>query len=127
MALSAQEQVAQTLAALGIKIPTGEGWEGLDETAGAAAKAAQSLERYNRAKIIADGVSDAALGMLHDMTIGGSAWQVHELGLLNAIGFGIMREGQNSLVRYIQDCKRIAAQGPGGDAVPSSRKRGTRK
>ena len=121
---SPQDKVAETLRSLGITVPA-EGWEALDPTSpkNTEAKERAALERYHRAKAIADGVSDEALEIMRDMTIEPSSWQVGELGLLNAIGFGILREGQNSLVRWIMDQKRIAAQGPSGDSKPTGRRK----
>lgn len=120
-----QEKVAETLKALGITVPA-EGWDSLDPTSpkNLEARERQALERYNRAKAIADGVSDEALEIMREQTLDIATWQVGELGLLNAIGFGIMREGQNSLVRWIMEQKRIAKQGPtGGAPTPRRGKR----
>lgn len=121
-----QEKVAAALAGLGITPPSG--WDALNldpaAPANAEARGRAALERYERAKIIADGVDDEALAMIEALTLDAKTFDVVELGLINGIGFGIWREGQNALVRWIREQKRIAAQGPGGD-IPS-RKR-TRK
>jgi hypothetical protein len=116
--------VAGMLAALGVKAQ--EGWDAMDPAspANAEQKERSARERYQRAKIIADGVSDEALNMMREQTTDASTWQVGELGLLNAIGFGIMREGQNSLVRWIEQQRRIAAQGPTGEGVGQRKQRG---
>lgn len=111
-----QDQIRKAMEALGIKAP--EGWDALDPTSAATAARHTALERYEKAKIISDGVSDDALRVIASLTIDAEVFKVHELGLLNAIGFGIWRDGQNALVRWIYEQKRVAAQGPGGD-IPS--------
>lgn len=112
-------EAVAALKALGIQQPP-EGWDALDPTSPANVenRNREALERYNRAKIIADGVSDEALALMREMTVEAQTWQVHEMGLLNGVGFGILREGQNSLVRWIEVQKRIASQGPTGTGTP---------
>ncbi len=122
-----QEQVAAQLKALGIAVPA-EGWEALDPTSPKhlEAKERDALERYHRAKVIADGVSAEALQVMWEMTVEAQSFNVPELGMVNAIGFGVWREGQNSLVRWIREQKRIAAQGPSGKASPTPRSKKSR-
>ena len=119
-----QDKVAETLRALGITVPA-EGWEALDPTSpkNVEAKERQALERYHRAKAVADGVSDEALEIMREMTLDTPVFQVGELGLLNALGFGVLREGQNGMVRWIIEQKRIAAQGPSGERKPTGRRK----
>lgn len=114
-------QIAALAKSLGINA---EGWNALDpnSTTAQTQKAEASLKRYERARIIADAFSGekgaAALNLLVDQTIEAESWQPDSLGLINAIGFGIYREGQNSLVRWIRQQIRIAEQGPDGSATP---------
>lgn len=111
------------LKALGLRIP--EGWDALDPASEANRENAErsAQERYQRAKVIASGVSDEALAVMRTMTIEEPAFQVNELGLLNGVAFGILREGQNGLVRWIELQKRIAAAGPGGKVEKSTRRK----
>lgn len=115
--------VAKALAGLGIKPP--EGWEAMDPTSpeNRENKARNAIERFERAKVIADGVSDEALLMMQELTLDAATFNVPDLGLINALGFGVWREGQNALVRWIKQQKQIAAQGPGGDAPVRKSKR----
>lgn len=103
-----------------------DAWDKIDPTSAREANSKQALERYERARIIAAGVSDDALAVMREMTIEAVSFDVAGLGLPNAIGMGIMREGQNSIVRWIEQQKRIAAQGPGGDIPAASRPRRSR-
>lgn len=123
--------LADLLEKLGVK--TGDGWAGVDPTSedNAAQREQQALERFQRAKVIADAFADQkgqrALLALREQTIELPSWKPDELGFLNAIGFGMYREGQNQLIRFIERCIEIAAQGPQGtEPVPASRKRGKR-
>ena len=117
------EAVLQQLAALGVKLP--EGWDAIDPTSptNTENKARSAVERFARAKVIADGISDEAVALLDELTTFSATFDVPNLGLLNGIGFGIWREGQNALMRYIKQQKQIAAQGPGGDAPVQKLKR----
>ena len=97
---------------------SGGGWKGLDtfsEEAQAQNKK-QAQQRYQRALEVSQAFTDTkgavALGILRDMTMGQPTFPVDTLGLANAIGFGVYREGQNSLVRWIEKQIEIAEQGP---------------
>lgn len=118
-----QDQVSAQLKRLGIDVP--EGWAALDPTSpkNLEARERSAHDRYVKAKIIADGISTEALLALEELTTDAPTWQVAELGLLNAIGFGILREGMNSVTRYIKQQKAIAAAGPGGDVKMAPKRR----
>lgn len=117
------ETVAHLLQTLGVKAGA-EGWAGVDPTNPSSDenKKRSALERYNRARIISDGVSEEALEVMREFTIEAQTFNVPDLGLVNAIGFGIWREGQNALVRWIEQQKTIAAQGPTGDGTVTGRR-----
>ena len=119
------DAVAALLASLGVN-KGAEGWKALDETDPASDpnKQRAALDRYNRARIIADGISAEALELMREFTIEAQTFNVPDMGLVNAIGFGIWREGQNALVRWIQQQKQIAAQGPTGQGAAPRRTRG---
>lgn len=118
---AAGNNLAQLLGALKIDP---QAWEKLDPMSSSAqeANAAQQRARYERACIIARGVSDDALAVIEEQTIAQETFPVASLGLFNAVGFGIMREGQNQLARWIRQQKAIAAAGPAGDAAPKAGK-----
>ncbi len=102
----------------------GEGWQGLHNMDAKAeqANAQQQHKQYERAVAIArvfrgsEGVE--ALQLLQDATIHQESWKVDQLGLVNACGYGIFREGQNSIVRFIQQCIERAEAGPPEIPVP---------
>jgi hypothetical protein len=112
--------------ALGLK---GGGWGALDPASpeNVQARAQKAQERYEAALVIAapfmSTAGQASLAALHRQFTNEPAWKPDELGLLNAIGYGILREGQNSAVRFIDRQIEIAQQGPGGDAVATAHKR----
>lgn len=122
------ETVANLLQTLGVKAG-GEGWAGVDPTNPASDenKKRNALERYNRARVISDGISDEALEVMREFTIEAQTFNVPDLGLVNAIGFGIWREGQNALVRWIEQQKKIAAQGPSGEGSVPGRKKARKR
>lgn len=121
--------IAQLLKSLGGGGRVPEGWAGVDATSpeNAANKAQQAQERYEFAlSIAAPFMSQAgrtSLEALRRVTIESPAWKPDELGLLNAVGYGIFHEGMNSLVRYIERMIDIAQQGPAGDAKPARSRR----
>ncbi len=88
---------------------TGEGWDGLDESAMANAAAGQAQYRLDMtyARAFASEAGQAVLAHLRSLTIEQPAWvpgQHHSQGY--------MREGQNSIVREIERRIRRAAEGP---------------
>lgn len=120
--------LADLLTKLGIT-GNAEGWAGLDPTSpdNTAAREQQARERFERAKVIADAFTDdkgrRALQALRDQTVELAAWKPDELGLLNAIGFGIYREGQDQLIRFIERCIETAERGPTGEGQPAKPRR----
>ena len=90
-----------------------EGWEGLnDNGASQAASYEQQLKQYQYAKDLVEGISPPALAILHDVTMIPPTWDVENNGLINAIGYGIFREGQKSIYQYIEQCRQIVENGP---------------
>lgn len=94
------------------------GWKELEESAGELTdqQKLSGIERYERASVVArpfmSPEGKACLAALRASTVESSSWQVDQLGLINAIGYGVFREGQNALVRYIEKCISVAMQGP---------------
>ncbi len=91
---------------------SGEGWAGLEETG---ADEASAHERWQKAMIVArpfmTDEGRQSLGSLRADTLGQATWD-RDLGLLNGVANGLFREGQNSIIRYIEQCIEIAAEGP---------------
>lgn len=120
------KELLDQLEKLGVKAPAG--WSALDPASPdhVAAKADNARARYERALEVAAPFMTPAgqlcLSHLRAQTVESPTWKVDELGLVNAIGFGILREGQNTLIRYIERQIEIAQQGPTGEA-PVKRKR----
>jgi hypothetical protein len=103
-----------------------DGWAGLE---GTDPKIKEQRERaqeesLERVMVIARAFmgpnGQAALQALRESTIEQPSFDVQNLGLINGIGYGIMREGQNSIVRYIEACIKSAQQGPSGPEVKSN-------
>jgi hypothetical protein len=128
MTATAEAMATKLLKELGVKPPEG-GWASLDEKApeAEAARKEHALRRYERAQVVAAPFmtpgGQACLAELRAATIESPAWQPDQLGLLNAIGSGILREGQNSLVRWIQQQIEIVQQGPDGTAKPGPKRK----
>ena len=111
------------------------GWTALQdqEEQTQAARDRAAMEQYEEAKIIADAFSGAkgkkALDLLRAKTVDQAAFRVDELGLINAIGYGVFREGQDALVRYMFQCIARAEEGPptAKEAQGGTQKRRRRK
>lgn len=90
-----------------------EGWEAIDGADDAAAEANRhvALEQYVTATVIArpfmtaDG--QAALAALRRSTLEMPAWVPGQ-----DASYGFAREGQDSIIRYIEDCITLARRGP---------------
>lgn len=101
-----------------------EGWQALDPDSepNKQARAEKALERYSRAKLVADAFTGekgrAALDFIRSQTTLAETWPSVGMGHDNAVAMGFFREGQNALVRWIELQIRIAEQGPGGDITP---------
>ena len=114
------------------KILTGgfdkDGWEGLEGSDQVKEqRARQQEERHERVMVIARAfagpVGKEALAALRESTIEQPAFDVVNMGLLNGIGYGVFREGQNSIVRYIEACIKTAQHGPAGPEVKGNVKK----
>ena len=115
------------------KILTGgfaaDGWEGLEGTDPKIQeqRARQQEERHERVMVIARAfagpVGKEALAALRESTIEQPAFDVVNMGLINGIGYGVFREGQNSIVRYIEACIKTAQHGPAGPEVKANVKK----
>lgn len=90
------------------------GWAGLQGLPNKQGTYEQELENYEKAKSLSDAFIDKpeALAHLRSITIEAASFPVEELGLVNAVGYGIFREGQNSIYKYILGCIDIAKKGP---------------
>ena len=99
------------------------GWENLDGTKLAEAQAKAGLERYQRALSIAHvfmtSEGRTALEAIRKITVLEPSF-MHavpgenpvQLDALHATIWMYVREGQNSIVRHIEECIKIAEQGP---------------
>lgn len=108
----------------------GGGWNSLNEENAKKDQAKNSREEFAYATRIArpflskDGA--ATLQMLREVTTESTTWNP-ELGA-NAVHNGFWREGQNSIVRWIEKCIEIAQGGPPAEvpaekpAAPAPRK-----
>ena len=114
------------------KILTGgfdkDGWEGLEGSDQVKEqRARQQEERHERVMVIARAfagpIGKEALAALRESTIEQPAFDVVNMGLLNGIGYGVFREGQNSIVRYIEACIKTAQHGPAGPEVKANVKK----
>ncbi len=101
------------------KILTGgfgaDGWAGLQEgndEQTAMMTYEQQLKNFQNAKTLVDGINGDALAILHDITMIPVAFDVEGLGLINACGYGIFREGQKSIYHFIERAREIVAAGP---------------
>jgi hypothetical protein len=96
-----------------------DGWSGLGQQAEQATEEqtrAHALQRYEAARVIAAPFMTAqgreALEKMREQLAGNPKWPVDELGLINAVGYGVFREGQASVVRWLDQCIKVAEEGP---------------
>jgi len=93
------------------------GWEGMKPDESPVKDAAQ--RRYDGALLVArpfmSPEGQSCLQKLREQTIHAPTWS-DGLGLLNGIATGFAREGQNSIIRHIENCIRIAQEGPPKEA-----------
>ena len=71
-----------------------------------------ALKNYNDAKAVVDGISAEAFAVLYEKCVEPPTWRVDELGTINAVGYGIFREGQKSIHDYIKSCRKLVEMGP---------------
>lgn len=96
------------------------GWDALNEENAKAARVKNAREEHAYATRIArpfltqDGRT--ALQMMREVTVDATTWNP-ELGA-NAVHNGFWREGQNSIVRWIEKCIEIAQAGPPDAPAP---------
>lgn len=102
-----------------------DGWAGLEPQDDVNQN--NTEERFLKAKEVADAFLTPAgkvcLQRLREATYLNASWLVDRQGLLDAVGYGIFREGQNSLVRWIDLCIKTAQEGP---ATPKKKPRSSR-
>ncbi len=72
---------------------------------------AQWLHAQEIARPFSTPEGQIALQRLRQATIQAATFDA-DLGLLNGIAMGFAREGQNSVIRYIENCIRRAEEGP---------------
>jgi len=108
------------------------GWAGLesgDTRTNEERQQEMAQTRYDNAQIVAGPFASAAgrksLAKLKAMTIEQPGWNAENKDFHSAAAYGFVREGQNSIVRYIEDCLRILEEGPPVLAKPVQKKRRT--
>ena len=104
------------------------GWGGLDNAAALneEQQKQQQLRRYQQAREVAAPFMTTAgqhtLQLMREKFNHAPTW-IDGLGLLQAVASGFAREGQNSVVRWIEDCIAVAQAGPPVQAAPVKEKK----
>jgi len=98
----------------------GGGWDALNDENTTKTRTANAREEHAYATRIARPFLTAAgretLQMMRTVTVEATTW---DAGLgPNAVNHGFWREGQNSIVRWIEKCIAIAEAGPPGAPEP---------
>lgn len=95
------------------------GWSGLDESAAqltAEQRHEHALAQFEQAMEIArpfmNNDGQIALAKLKQRTTEAATWDPQATGAMEGAAAGFAREGQNSIIRFIEDCIRIAQNGP---------------
>lgn len=110
-----QNAVEQVLSASFLE----SGWDGLAATTEkltAEQQHAAALARFENASDIARAFTgpdgELALSRLRDRTIYQPTWTPDAVSAMDGAAAGFAREGQNSIIRFIETCIRITEEGP---------------
>ena len=92
-----------------------EGWGALGGAETAKQQHQQAVERYEFAQAVAAAfVGKGKLGLqnLRTQFYDPPTWTPHVTNIDDTTAYGFIREGQKSVIQFIENCIKIAAEGP---------------